>query len=57
MTRPEIEPRSPGPLVNTLTITPMFGKIPIEIRKKKDTSGRNPKLLTTSKLKPLSTNL
>ena len=25
MTRPEIEPRSPKPLVNTLTIRPMYG--------------------------------
>ena len=26
MSRPGIEPRSPGPLVNTLTIMPMSGK-------------------------------
>ena len=31
MTRPGIEPRSPGPLVNTLTIMPMSGKIEIEL--------------------------
>ena len=27
MTRPEIEPRSPEPLANTLTIMPMTGKL------------------------------
>ena len=27
MTRPEIEPRSPGPLANTLTPRPMSGYI------------------------------
>ena len=30
MTRPGIEPRSPGPLVNTLTTRPMSGTIYIE---------------------------
>ena len=31
MTRPGIEPRSPGPLVNTLTIMPMSGSMEKEM--------------------------
>ena len=32
MTQPRIEPRFPGPLVNTLTIMPMSGDLTVQIK-------------------------
>ena len=45
MTRPGIEPRSPGPLVNTLTIMPMSG---IVIDKQRFLECQNPDYLQSN---------